>query len=185
MAGSEKWRYFAIKEAYVSAYSDGTAASWVELPLVAEGTLAISISAEDVTDGEGNIEWRWFHSQRAALTIRCKDWAMQVLEMITGNPVSSMPNTEAIDFGREEELTPPLVRFKLIAQSVDATAPATERYFRVLCYKVQCRFPEIGMAETTPGEVTINGDLLKSTYDTEGNACKKCFGRIEGLATSV
>lgn len=185
MSTEQTWRHFAIKKAYVSAYTDATPASWIELPLVADGTLAVSCSVEEVTDGEGNPEWHWPHSQRAALTLRCKDWSMQVLEMITGNPVSSMPSTEAIDFGRDEELTPPVVSFKLAAQSVDTTAPETERFFRVLCYRVQCKFPEIGMAETTPGEVTINGNCLKSVYNTEGGGCKRCFGRLEPLATAI
>lgn len=185
MTATQKWQHFAIKEAHVSAYADAQAASWIQLPLVADGTLAVSCSVEEVTDGEGKPEWHWFHSQRAALTVRCKEWAMQVLEMISGNPVSSMPSTEAIDFGREEELTPPVVSFKLACQSVDTTAPATERFFRVLCYRVQCRFPEIGMSETTPGEVTINGNLLMSVYNTEGTGCKKCFGRLEPLATAI
>jgi hypothetical protein len=179
---TERWKSFAIKQAWVSEYSDGGAATWVLIPVVAGSTLDISRTAAEIRDGEGFLQYTWFHTITATLTIRAKEWSMRVLEMISGNPVSSAGGVDWIEFGRDEELSPPTVRFRLQCPAVDETGTVTGKYMYVYCYKVQCSFPSVGMEEVTPGEVTIEGNCLRCDDDDQGNDLPgDVFGRIEAL----
>jgi len=177
---TEKWLSFGINDAWVSAYTAGEAASWVQMPIVAGSTLDIARTAAEIRDGEGYLQKVWFHTLTATVTIRAKKWAMRVLELISGNPVSSASGVDKIEFGRDEELNPPYVSFKLKVTAEDNSG--TSGYMYVYCYKVQCGFPSVGMEETTPSEVTIEGNCLRGYYDSEGNQFPyQVMGRVEAV----
>lgn len=183
---TERWKSFAIDQAWVSTYTDGGAATWVEIPVVGGSTLDITRTPAEVRDGRGFLQYTWFHTLSATVTIRAKEWSMRVLEMISGNPVSSAAGVDFIEFGREEELTPPTVRFRLQCPLVDEDGGNSAKRMLVYLYKVQCSFPSIGMEEVTPGEVTIEGNCLRCDDDDQGAAlAKDCFGRLQALSTAL
>lgn len=183
---TERWKSFAIEDAWVSEYTDGGAATWVSIPVVGGSTLDITRTPAEVRDGRGFLQHTWFHTLSATITIRAKEWSMRVLEMISGNPVSSASGVDYIEFGREEELSPPTVRFRLQVPVVDEVGGNNAKRMLVYLYKVQCSFPSIGMEEVTPGEVTIEGNCLRADDNELGAAiAKECFGRLQALAAAV
>jgi hypothetical protein len=106
---------------------------------------------------------------------------MRVLELISGNPVSSSDGYDKIEFGRDEEVTPPICRIRLYCKAVD-DAGTTEGTMRVYLYAVQFGFPSIGMAETTPGEITLEGSCRVVQYNELAVLVdKNMFGRIEAI----
>lgn len=182
MTATVNYKSFAITKAYVAAYSTSQAASWTEFPLVADGTLTQGIAEAEVRDGEGNLDHTWFHTQDGTVTLRGKESSLRVLEIVTGNATSSVSGGEQIYFGTDGELTPPLVRLKMVAKAIDQDD--TAGYFVVVAFKARGRFPSLGMAETTPGEVSIDFKLQKSVYDDRANAVESSFGRMVAVPTS-
>jgi len=179
MTATVTYKAFAIHKAYVAAYSTVQAAAWTEFPLVAEGSLAMAMTDADVRDGEGNLDYVWPHSPSATVTLRGKETSLRVLEMVTGNATSSISGGERLYFGTDEEFTPPLVRLKMVARAADADD--TEGYLTVVAYKCRGRFPSLGMAETTPGEVSIEFRLLKSAYDDQANSIPEAYGHLDAV----
>lgn len=181
---TQRFKGFAIKEAWVAQFSATVAATWETVPVIAGSTLDLAIAEAPVRDGEGRLQHTWYHTQDATLTLIMREWSMRVLELVSGNPVSSASGMDKIEFGREEELTPPLLRFKLKCRAVSQDG-TTSGYLYVYCYKVACSFPTIGMEETAPHEMTITGKCLHTVYDELAAALPtECFGRIEGLAAA-
>jgi len=181
MTATKQFKSFAVKKAYVAPYAAG-AAVWVEFPLVADGTLTATIQEAEVRDGEGNLNHTWFHTPDGTVTLRGKQTALRILELVTGNGVSSISGAERMYFGTDEELTPPLVRLKMVATAIDGSD--TEGYIIVIAYKARGRFPSIGMAETTPGEISIEFRLQKSTLDDQGNTILSAMGHLDAVPAS-
>uniref|UniRef100_A0A6M3XEV7 Tail protein n=1 Tax=viral metagenome TaxID=1070528 RepID=A0A6M3XEV7_9ZZZZ len=180
MTASKQFKSFAIHKAYVAAYSASVAATWTEFPIVADGTLTLTVQEADVRDGEGSLDYTWYHTQDGMVTLRGKEASLRVLEMITGNDaVTSMAGKEKMYFGTDEELTPPLLRLKMVAKAVDEDD--TEGYIIVIAYKARGRFPTINMSETTPGEISIEFRLLKSTVDDQAITVTSCLGHLEAV----
>ena len=179
MTTALEYKSFAIHQAWVSAYTVATA-SWIEFPLAAEGTLTLGISKAEVRDGEGSLDYVWHHTQTAAVRLRGKQTSLRILEMITGNASSSVAGGEQLYFGTDEELTPPLVRLKLIARAAwtNVSNEDTEGVFIVYVFKAKGGFPTLTLAETTPGEVAIDLDCMKSALNDLGVAVSEAFGRI-------
>lgn len=182
MTATVTYKSFAITKAYVAAYSTSVAASWTEFPLAADGTLTQSIAEAEVRDGEGVLDHTWFHTQTATVTLRGKETSLRVLEIVTGNATSSVSGGEQLYFGTNDELTPPLVRLKMVAKAIDQDD--TEGYFVVIAFKARGRFPSLGLAETTPGEVSIDFTLQQSAYDDRANSIPAAFGRMVAVPTT-
>lgn len=178
---TEQWYSFAIKQAWVAAYSTSVAATWTELPVTSNSTIDVAVTRADVRDGIGDLQHTWFHTRTATLSLTMRQWGMRVLELISGNPVSSTSAHDSIDFGRDEEISPPKCRIRLKCDAVDETG-VTEGYMYVYLYAVQFGFPSIGMAETTPGEITLEGSCLVVQYNELAvNVGKTMFGRIDAI----
>lgn len=181
--GTKQVKTFAIRQAWISAFTDGVAASWTEIPLVADSTLELTYQTEDVRDAEGNLDTIWYHSPDGTVTLRTKLWYMRVLELITGNAVSSYVSgddagAEAIYFGTEGELSTNPVRLKMKVLGKDHAASDAQTFMYVYAWKATGPFPTINMAETTPGDVTHEMRLLKTTSDDLGNTVGEAFGRL-------
>lgn len=181
-SGTVQYKSFAIYKAYIAAYSSAVAASWTEFPLVADGTLTLGIAEAEVRDGEGRLDHTWFHTQDGTVELRGKETSLWVLETVTGNATSSVSGGEQLYFGTNEELTPPLVRLKMVAKAVDDDD--TEGYLVVVAFKARGRFPTIGMSETTPGEISITFKLQSSTIDDRANTIPVAFGRVVAAPTA-
>jgi hypothetical protein len=179
-----QWFSFGVDQAWVAAYSTTVAATWTELPVTSNATIDVAVTRAEVRDGEGDLKHVWFHTRTATLSLTMRQWGMRVLELISGNPVSSSSGYDQIDFGRDEEITPPKCRVKLKCKAVDETG-TTEGAMWVYLYAVQFGFPSIGMAETAPGEVTLEGSCLVVQYDDDALlVAKETFGRIEAIPTT-
>ncbi len=178
MTGTRKARTFAIKDAWLGAYSGGGAVvTWVEFPLVTDGTLELSMEEANMLDGRGRLQATWKHSPTGRVTLRGGEGSMQVFEMITGTGVSSYSYVDSIQFGTETQLTPPAVRLKLRADIKDSADAKGLQY--VYCYKAIGQFPSIGMAQTTPGVVEIPFTLNSDTKDHMGNTVASAYGRLD------
>jgi hypothetical protein len=178
---TEHWYSFAVKQAWVAAYSTSVAAVWTELPVTSNCTVDVAVTRADVRDGLGDIQHTWFHTRTATLSLTMRQWGMRVLELISGNPVSSTSTFDRIEFGRDEEISPPRCRIRLRCDAVDETG-VTEGYMDVYLYAVQFGFPSIGMAETTPGEITLEGSCLMVDYNELAVLQPQAvFGRVEAI----
>lgn len=176
---------FAITQADVASGGDtAVAASWVNIPIVAEGTIEYTVQKVEVADGEGKLQINWFHTQRAKVTLRMKQYAFRILEMVTNSPVSSAQGTDAMYFGRDEEITPPYVRLRLQQKAVDASSGA-RGYFEVIVFKAQGTLPTLTMKEVSPGEYTVMFDCLQATYDDSGNAIPSAMLKVKALKSSL
>ena len=178
MTGTRKARTFAIKDAWIGAYNAGAAVTtWVEFPLVSDGTLELSTEEATILDGRGRRQATWKHSPAGRVTLRGGEGSMQILEMVTGSGVSSYLNIDSMQFGTEAELTPPSVRLKLRADIKDSADNEGLQY--VYCYKAIGQFPSIGMAQTTPGVVEIPFSLNSDTKDHTGATVASAYGRLD------
>lgn len=158
---------FAISQADVSANGDTvTTASWVNIPIIGEGTVEYTMQKAEVADGEGKLQIIWRHGQRAKVTLRMKRFAFRILELISGSPVSSAQGTDIIQFGTSAEVSPPFVRLRLQQKAIDASN--NSGYMEVIVYKAQGMLPTMTMRETTPGEYTVEFDALAATYNESG-----------------
>ena len=182
MTATKSYKSFAIRKAYIGAYAAAVAVTWTEFPLAADGTLTATIQEAEVRDGEGSLEHTWFHTQDGTVTLRGKETALRILEIVTGNAVSSVSGAERMYFGTDAELTPPLVRLKMVAVAVDGDD--VDGFLIVVAYKARGRFPSIGMAETTPGEITIEFRLQKSEVDDQANTIPSAMGHLEAVPSS-
>lgn len=182
MTATKNYKSFAIKKAWIGAYAAAQAVSWTEFPLAADGTLTATIQEAEVRDGEGNLDHTWFHTPDGMVTLRGKETSLRILEIVTGNAVSSVSGAEKMYFGTDAELTPPLVRLKMVAAAIDGDD--TEGYLIVVAYKARGKFPSIGMAETTPGEIAIEFKLQKSTVDDQANSIPSAMGHLVAVPTT-
>ncbi len=179
---------FAITKAEISANADSaTPAVWTLIPITAEGTVEYTIQKAEVADGEGALQITWRHTQRARITLRTKLMLFRILEMISGNPVSSVgANGDRIEFGNENEISPPFVRLRLQQKAVNYDTNA-EGYVEAIVYKAQGELPSFTMREVTPGEYTVMFDALKALFDDTGAALPApgVFGHFKGLKPTL
>jgi len=185
MQGSKQVKTFGINEAYIAAYSNGVTASWEEIPLVQNGTLELTVQEEEVRDGEGFLDHIWYHSQDANVSLTTALWMMRVLELISGNAVSSYNTTsaEAIHFGTDGEITPPSVRLKLRVQAKDHSSDATA-YAWLYIFKARAAIPPFNAAQTAANQMEMNFRALRVTDDDQGRTIAQAYGRIELGASS-
>lgn len=183
MVGTREVKTFGIKQAWLGEYlSGGAVVTWVEFPLVTDGTLELTSERAEIRDGLGLRKDTWFHSQGGRVTLRGGMYSMRILEMVTGSPVSSYLNTDMMQFGVEDELTPPAVRLKLLTLAKDAAG--NEGYLYAFCYRARGNMPSIGMAQTAPGEVEIQFDLEADTKNHLGQTLSgNAYGRAEIVMT--
>jgi len=114
MVGTRVARTFGVKKAYIGAYNSGGAVpEWVEFKIVQDSTVELSYERAEMRDGRGRLQHTWLHSPSGRATLRGGEYAMRILEMVTGSPVSSYADVDSIQIGTEDELTPPAVRLKL------------------------------------------------------------------------
>jgi hypothetical protein len=174
---------FAIDEADIALYGTGAAVSeWTNIPIVSESSLELASTEAPVTDGEGNISYIWYHSQRCTAVLKAKQLAFRILELISGNGISSIGTAERLVFGTPEELTPPPVRLKLRCHARDMTNEANS-HFEVVLYKCSMRYTPPAFAETTASALTFNVTALKATKNDSGATLpgKGAFGHMQGM----
>jgi len=178
MVGTRVARTFGVKQAWVGGYAAGAAVpEWVEFKIVQDSTLELSYERAEMRDGRGRLQHTWIHSPGGRVTLRGGEYAMRILEMVTGSPVSSYADVDSIQFGTEDELTPPAVRLKMVCDAKDSIE--TEGEVLVYAYKAVGQMPSIGMAQTTPGVVEIPFDLQQDTKDHAGATVAAAYGRID------
>lgn len=183
MAGTKQTVSFAIHAAYIAAYGNGeSAATWVQIPLIKEGTINLSLNEAEVTDGEGVLHHLFYHTQRARGTLRCARDAMRVIELITGNGSSSALGTEEIVFGTDAEIQPPLFRLMMVAKAEDESG--NEGYFAVYGYKARGRMTIVQMADTQAAEYAFDYQLFRSNRNTDGDSVPEAYGKIQFLRTT-
>lgn len=176
---------FGIYRAYVSANADSsTPASWLEVPLAKEAGVEYSVQEAEVTNGEGKLYYQWFHTQRGMIRLRIPVYAFAVFERITGSPVSSAQSADTQYFGREEEISPNLVRLKIIVRAANKDTN-TEGYFHITVFKAQGRMPSVNARDVTPGEFEIQFKALAATYDENGASIPESYGRYDGLKSTA
>ena len=180
MAATEQWISFAVKQAWMSAWSAGVAASWTEIELARDSTVNIGITEAEVADGEGKLIHVFFHTQRCEGTLMCGKTALRALELATGNATSSVSGGEFIYMGTDEEITPPYCRFKFAATAIDDT-DAEEGYVLLYVLKAQARLEAVGFAETTPGEFSLAFKGLRGTTDEAGNTIPEAILKYGGI----
>ncbi len=185
--GSFEFVTFGINRVRVSAYGTYPPV-WFEIPIVKDGTLKIAQSKAEVADGEGDLAYTFHHSPRATLNVMAAKSSMRILEMISGNTVSSAAGTERILVGTDNELTPPLVTLDLLCVAVDPAAATPSRvYQQVIVFKATAKFPDVDFKAVSAGEMGIEFDVLKSTKDEQGFTLPGGggFARIVGGSSSV
>lgn len=171
---------FGVNKAWVSANGDtNTPASWVEVPIVSDSTIDYTIQTAEVSDGEGFLQMQWKHTQRAKVTLKMKQLGFNILERMTGSPVSSSQGTDQIYFGRQEEITPPFTRLKLVQRAIDSNT--NRGYAHVTIFKAQGELPTLMMQATTPGEFTVNFQCLAANYDENGNSIPTAYFRLDAV----
>ena len=174
---------FAIKRAYISANADSsTPAAWTEIPLTQEGTVEYSTQKSELQDGEGKLIHTWRYGQRARVMLRMSVFAFNILERITGSPVSSASGVDQISGGVEEEISPNLVRLKLVQRAVDNSG--NEGELHVYIHKAQGEMPTVTMRQTTQGEFTINFDALSASFNELGAAIPSSYFRVDALKSA-
>ena len=140
-----------------------------------------TVQEEDVRDGEGFLDTIWYHSLDASVSVVAKTWIMRVLELITGNSVSSYSGTgaEAIHFGEASAITPPSVRLRMKVQAKDHNSSDATTYAWVYIFKATASFPSFSMEEVTPNSMELNFRGLRVTDDDAGATIAKAYGRLE------
>ncbi len=172
---------FAVHRAYLSPNADtANAATWTELPIVAESTVEVALGEDEVADGEGKLRYTWFHSQRANARLVIRQFAFRILELATSSPVSSAQGADEIEFGVDGELNPPVVRLKLICKARNDVTN-TNGYVHITLYKAQGRMPTLNMRATTHGEYEIMFKGLFATFNDGGGAITGAYGKVAGI----
>lgn len=173
---------FGVNRAWVSANGNtANAASWVEIPIVADSSVEYTLQHAEVANGEGKLQITWRFGQRAKVMLRMKQFAFNILERITGSPVSSANGIDQLLVGRSEEINPPNVRLKLVQQAKDSNN--TAGYLHVVVFNAQGEMPGVQMKESTPGEFSINFDCLAATFDENGAVIPESYFRVDALKT--
>lgn len=184
MAATKEYISFGITRARVAAFGSYPP-TWTEIKLTKEGTLRYTRSKLEVTDGEGDHSFTWLHSPRAMVTLRTAKETLRVLEIISGNNISSSAGGEYLTLGTDGELTPPLVMLDLTAVATDPDAASPTRLYRhVILYKAEAKLPDQEFKDTAANELTIEFDCFRSVTDEQGRAVPSAFGRL-GLGAST
>lgn len=183
--GSFEFETFGINRARVAPY--GTyPASWSTIPITKEGTLTLTTSKAEVADGEGDLDNTWFHSQRAMVKLTAAKQSMKILEIVSGNTVSSSGGIESIYFGTEGELTSPLVMLELDCVATDPAAAVPSRVYQtVILFKCRVKFPDLEYKAAAPGEIVLEFDSYKSIVDEKGNTIPIAFGQLKSGSSTL
>ncbi len=144
------------------------------------------IAKADVLDGEGDINYVWRHSARCTVQLRAAKQSMRILEVVSGNTVSSAAGVERIYFGTDGELTPPVVVLDLVAVATDSEAATPTRvYQQIVLFKCQVKFPDLQNRHVAPGEIVIDFDAYKSLKDENGSVIPSAVGQLRSGSTSL
>lgn len=185
MPATQSYISFGITKAEVAAFGSYPP-TWTEVKITKEGTLKYSRSKIDITDGEGDHSFTWLHSPRAQVTLRTAKETLRVLEIISGNNVSSSAGGEHLYLGTDGELTPPLVMLRLQAVATDPDAASPTRILRqVVLFKALAKLPDQEMKDTAANELTLEFDCFRSTTDEQGRSIPQAFGRFGGGYSTV
>jgi len=185
MPATNEYLSFGITKAEVAAYGSYPV-TWTEVKIAKEGTLKYARSKIDITDGEGDHSFTWLHSPRATVTLRTAKETLRVLEIISGNNVSSAAGGQQLYLGTDGELTPPLVILRLQAVATDPDAATPSRVYRqVVLFKALAKLPDQEMKDTAANELTMEFDCFRSTLDEAGRTIPMAFGRFGGGYTQI
>lgn len=180
MPATKEYISFGITKAEIAAYGSYPP-TWTEIELTKEGTLRYARSKVEVTDGEGDHAHTWFHSPRATVTLRTAKETLRVLEILSGNNVSSSAGGEHLYLGTDGELTPPLTMLRLQAVATDPDAATPSRVYRQLVvFRALAKLPDQELKDTAANELTLEFDCFKSTLDEAGRTIQSAFGRFGG-----
>ena len=176
---------FGVTKADISANGDtATPASWVNIPLIADGSITYQINVAEVADGDGKLRLNWFHSQRAKVQLMTKQTIFRLIELATGSAVSSYQGQDKIQFGVDSELNPPFTRLRVQCKAVDASA--NRGYMEAVLYRTRGKMGNVSMKETTVGTYTIEFEAELASFDDLGNATPNgAYGHLTGLKSST
>lgn len=185
MPATKEYISFGITKAEIAAYGSYPP-TWTEIELTKEGTVKYARSKVEVTDGEGDHAHTWYHSPRASVSLRTAKETLRVLEILSGNNISSSAGGEFLYLGTDGELTPPLVMLRLqaVATDPDAASP-TRGYRQIVLYKAVAKLPDQELKDTAANELMLEFDALRSTLNEVGNTIPAAFGRLGGLFTTL
>ena len=103
---------------------------------------------------------------------------MRIMELVSGNTISSAAGIESIYFGTQSEFSPPLVVLEVSAVGTDpANASPTTIYANAYLFKCQAKFPDVDFKALAAGEFVVDFDAYKSVVDEKGNTIPAAFGR--------
>ncbi len=176
---------FGVTKAEISANGDtSTPASWVNIPLIADGTVTYTLSESEVRDGDGTMRLDWFHSQSAKVSLMTKVTFFRLLEMATGSPVSSYQGgTDAIEFGTSAELNPPATRLRIQCRAQDTNT--NRGYMEIVIYRARGKMGNFGMKEVAQGSYTVQFTAELAVFDELGGANAGAYGRAKAVKTTL
>lgn len=174
-----------MTKADISANGDtSTPASWVNIPLISDGTITYNINVAEVSDGDGKLRLNWFHSQRAKVQLMTKQTIFRLIELATGSAVSSYQGQDKLQFGVDAELNPPFTRLRVQCKAVDSNA--NRGYMEAVLYRTRGKMGNVSMKETTVGTFTIEFEAEIASYDDNGNATPNgAYGHIRSLKSDT
>lgn len=172
-----KFSAFGLADVEIAKYSDtaGISGAWKDVPGVTQANCKMSVSTVDQMGDDQRIHV-WFHSQKGTVSIRATQASLIVLEMMSGNDVSSSPTGfENLLFGTNKELEPPEIVLRAKARTKDNPRDwATVYFFRGV---VHTAFEDvINFQLGKELEVTWNVELLPSTRDEKGQSLSAVWG---------
>lgn len=126
MAGTKVVSGFGLRDVAVADVptTGGTSPTWMDIPSVESA--AFQLNVEEVEQwGDDKYQGTFYHSQKGTITVKSNKLAMEVLEKLSGNAVSTgSGGEESMYFGTDLELIPPrvMVRGIIPVRNEDGTA---------------------------------------------------------------
>lgn len=182
MAGSKVVAGLGVRDFKIAnrLTSPGTP-TWIDVPGVTEASFTMGVSEVDQW-GDDVLYNTFYHSQKGTLAVRATFLALQVLEVLSGNPVTSTGGPETIDIGRASELNPSRVSLKVVVENMKNkegdSAIMTSYFYNASVRSVWEAIPRASLGALQ--EITLNFNVYASDTDEEGNPTDEAvFGRTE------
>jgi hypothetical protein len=186
MAGTKKMTGFGLRDVAVAARPTAPATTpvWKDIPLVESAMFKLDVKEAELW-GDDRYAGTFYHSVQGKLSVKSNMIALDVFELITGTPVdTSVPGTEKMYFGTDEETLPPrlIVRGIIPTRNLDGTVGTLTVYF----FNTEVKTPY----ENLPGserakimETQLQFNCFSSEQDEKGDTLTggvtTAFGRID------
>lgn len=163
---------FGLKDVAICAVPTAPATTpvWIDVPAVESAAFKLDVGEVEQW-GDDKYLGTFYHSQKGSITVKANKIAMNVLEALSGNAVTSSGSQERILFGTEDELFPPrvMVRGTTTIRLEDGTVADMVCYFYNTSVKtVWDGLPGSERAKLT--QVNLMFNTFASTQDEKGDA---------------